>query len=131
MIVVTSLSPYMVGLQLTVFELQSVDLTSILQFRKALTSICDEFPFSPAFGSVTSRESCIECAQRVFERLKGGNSTANVLEFEILAMVAKTDDGEIDKSKTKELIRVFRPNRSGQLTKLEFLKSVDRYVLEL
>jgi hypothetical protein len=100
-------------------------MASILQFRRALQFISDDFPFSPAFGSARTRERCIQSAQTVFERLTENSPDEN-LDFETLCFLAKRPDGGLDRAKVKELIRLFRPNRVGRLNKLEFVKSVDR-----
>ena len=97
---------------------------TILQFRRALAFVSDEYPFSPAFGSVRTREDCVKSAQVVFDRLTGGTT----LNFEVLCLVAKDSEGNIDRNIVRELIRVFRPNRNGELSKLDFVKSVDGYV---
>ena len=66
----------------------------------------------------------MKSAQVVFDRLTGGAT----LSFEVLCLVAKDSEGNIDRNAVRELIRVFRPNRNGELSKLDFVKSVDRYV---
>jgi len=48
-----------------------------------------------------------------------------VLDFDTIALLATTDDGDIDCDKMKELIRLFRPERDGTLTMIDFVKSVD------
>ena len=98
---------------------------TILQFRRALEFIGGEYPFSPDFGSVRTREDCVASAQAVFDRLMGG-ATGPFLNFETLCLVAKDAEGNVDRFTVKELIRVFRPNRDGRLSKLDFVKSVDR-----
>ena len=47
------------------------------------------------------------------------------LHFDTLALLALDDSGEIDERKAKDLIKIFRPDREGVLTLLDFLKSVD------
>ena len=47
------------------------------------------------------------------------------LPFETLALLAKDSKGGINQEKAKELIKVFRPERDGKLSKLEFVKSID------
>jgi hypothetical protein len=101
-------------------------MASILQFRRALQFISDDFPFSQAFGSASTRDKCIQSAQTVFERLVEYSADDETLDFETLCLVAKRPDGDLDRIKVKELIRVFRPNRSGRLNKIDFVKSVDR-----
>jgi hypothetical protein len=100
-------------------------MSSVLQFRRAINLISDEFPFSSAFGSARTRERCIQSSQNVFERLTKG-SPNEILDFDTLCLTARKADGGVDKTKVKELIRLFRPDRSGHLNKLEFVKSVDR-----
>jgi hypothetical protein len=100
-------------------------MSSVLQFRRAINFISDEFPFSPAFGSARTRERCIQSSQNVFERLTK-KCPNEILDFDTLCLLARKADGGADRTKVKELIRLFRPNRSGQLSKLEFVKSVDR-----
>ena len=98
---------------------------TFLYFRRALEFIGEEYPFSQAFGSVRTRENCVTSAQIVFEGLIQG-SAGPFLEFEVLCLVAKDSEGNVDLATVKDLIRVFRPNRNGQLSKLDFVKSVDR-----
>ena len=40
------------------------------------------------------------------------------LPFETIALLTKDDKGRINREKAKELIRVFRPDREGNITKL-------------
>lgn len=100
-------------------------MSAVLQFRKAINFISDEFPFSPSFGRALTRQQCVQSSQRVFEGLTK-ESSHQILNFDTLCHIARLPDGSLDKLKVKELVRLFRPNRSGQLTKLEFVKSVDR-----
>ena len=54
--------------------------------------------------------------------------TPNVfcLPFETLALVALDESkSEIDQQKAMELVKVFRPDREGNLTMLEFVQSTD------
>lgn len=49
-----------------------------------------------------------------------------VLQFETIALLALEDDGEtIDQDKAKDLVKLFRPDREGTLSLLDFVKSVD------
>ena len=98
---------------------------TILQFRRALEFISGEYPFHQAFGVVRTRKDCVASAQLVFERLLG-NGPGPFLDFDTLCFVARSEKGDLDRRTVKELIRVFRPNRDGQLSKLDFVKSVDR-----
>lgn len=99
----------------------------MLKFRNALTFIRSDYPFSFAFGPANTREECIESTQEVFHRLllADPNAQGFVLKFETLALVALDDEGIIVQSKAKEMVRVFRPDRDGCLSILDFTKSID------
>ena len=98
-------------------------ISAVLRFRKALTFIQQRFPFSFDFGPADSREACIESSQKVYNRLMT-DSTEPILQFETIALVA-LDEGLIDQQKAKDLVKLFRPDRDGKLTMLDFVKSVD------
>jgi hypothetical protein len=99
---------------------------SILQFRRAVEFVSGEYPFSVSFGAVRTRKDCVTSAQMLFERLMG-DAPGSFLDFETLCLITRDRKGEIDRATVKEMIQVFRPNRNGQLSKLDFVKSVDRY----
>ena len=99
-------------------------ISAVLRFRKALTFIQQRYPFSFDFGAADTRETCIESSQKVFNRLISGSSES-VLQFETIALMALDDDGLIDQQKAKDLVKLFRPDREGKLTMLEFIQSVD------
>lgn len=99
-------------------------ISAVLRFRKALTFIQQRYPFSFDFGAANTRETCIESSQKVFNRLISGSSES-VLQFETIALMALDDDGLIDQQKAKDLVKLFRPDREGKLTMLEFIQSVD------
>ena len=98
-------------------------MTDVLLFRRALDFLDNEYPFSSVFGKADTREHCIESAQKVFEKLRTGRR--HVVDFSALKQVAVTEDG-IDKEKLRQLVRIFRPNRIGEISKLDFVKSCDK-----
>ena len=103
-------------------------LSAVLQFRRALTVLRRRYPFSAAFGPSDTREICIESAQDVFDRLllRDADSEDDFLNFDVLAVLAAdASTGELDEYKLKQLIKIFRPNRDGRLSRLAFVKSVD------
>jgi Mechanosensitive ion channel len=114
-------------------EIPSV--SAVMRFLKALTFIQQRYPFSKAFGVADSREMCVESAQAVYKRLMTNNTSGEPLHFETIVTLAMTtrddyDDDEadcrtIDPEKAKALIKLFRPDRQGFLTTLDFVKSVD------
>jgi hypothetical protein len=54
------------------------------------------------------------------------NPNATVLHFDTLMSLATNKDGNIQKEKARALIRLFRPDREGNLTLLDFVRSCDR-----
>jgi small-conductance mechanosensitive channel len=107
-------------------------VSAVLQFRRALAHMDTDFPFSPAFGIADTRETCVASAQDVFLRLLLQTPESDgVVPFETIATTALQKRGELDLLKVKELIRVFRPDRDGSLTLLDFARSVDAVYKEL
>lgn len=106
-------------------RIDNVSMSEILQFRQALEIALNDFPFSMKFGLADTREHCIESSQRVYRRLMLRQSDGAALDFDTIALLATTDDGGIDQEKMKDLIRLFRPERDGTLTVVDFVKSVD------
>lgn len=91
-------------------------ISAVLRFRRALAFIQNEYPFSFAFGPADTREHCIESAQQVFRRLLLRSPGDEVIPFETIALLTENEDGEIDQDKAKDLIKLFRPDRQGNLT---------------
>lgn len=106
-------------------EQKKISIGAVLQFRQALTFMRTKYPFRPAFGLADSRQNSIENASRVFDRLMLRTPNRSNLPFDSLALLAKDDTAGLDEEKTKLLIKVFRPDREGNLSKLDFVKSVD------
>lgn len=87
--------------------------------------INDYYPFSYAFGVADSRESCIDGAQELFSRLLlADERDSRNVHFETIALIALEGD-VVNQEKAKELMRVFRPDRDGCLTILDFVRSID------
>jgi len=114
---------------------ENISISAILQFRQSLAFMDLSYPFSISFGLADTRAHCVESSQGVYRRLMCYNpkNTSGVLQFDAIASLAKsndasTEEGEkelVDADKMKDLIRLFRPDRQGNLTMLDFVKSVD------
>eukprot|EP00977_Amphora_coffeiformis_P012336 scaffold3043_cov180-Amphora_coffeaeformis.AAC.28 len=100
-------------------------ISAVLRFRKALTFIHKRFPFGKEFGPADTRAACIESAQEIYHRLMLATPGEEFLSFETMAFLALEDDGTINQDKVKAMIKLFRPDRQGNLTLLDFCKSVD------
>jgi hypothetical protein len=109
----------------------SANIGAIIQFRQSLSYLNTAFPFSPAFGPAGSRKECVESTESVYHRLLLSTPGAPVLRFDTLALLAVQRDGDLDDYKLKDLIRLFRPDRDGTLTVVDFAKSVDAVYKEL
>jgi hypothetical protein len=91
-----------------------------------------DFPFSRSFGIAATRDKCVVNAQRVFERLRLKSPSEGVLPFDILAQIALDHHtGKLDEDRVTALIRVFRPDTDGNITLLDFARSVDAVYKEL
>jgi hypothetical protein len=55
----------------------------------------------------------------------------NVLHFDTIALLAERNDGSRDRDLLKILIKLYRPDRDGCLSLLEFAKSVDSCYKEI
>jgi len=100
-------------------------VSAYLQFRQALSLVDNAFLFSVAFGHADKREACIESSQKVYERLLLRQDSGEVLHFNSIAQIAVNKDDTVNKAKLKELIHLFRPSRDGELTMIDFIKSID------
>lgn len=53
------------------------------------------------------------------------------MNFDTLALITVNKDGSLDELKLKELVKLVRPDREGNLTLIDFCKSVDSVYKEL
>lgn len=119
------------SMMLALLSKQNISISAILQFRQSLAFMDLSFPFAIAFGLADTREHCIESSQDVYHRLllEDPLHAEGILDFSTLAVLARADDvfddDVIDPAKMKDLIRLFRPDRDGRLSMLDFVKSVD------
>mmetsp|Transcript_17315 Transcript_17315/g.43217 ORF Transcript_17315/g.43217 Transcript_17315/m.43217 type:complete len:733 (-) Transcript_17315:656-2854(-) len=102
---------------------QNVSTKDVLHVRRAVEFINGDYPFSPSFGSATTREECAKASQNLFDKLL--KKDEHVLTFDVLGKIARHLDGTNDRKKIMELVKLFRPNRKGEITKLDFVKSID------
>eukprot|EP00557_Chaetoceros_sp_GSL56_P005248 CAMPEP_0176505866 /NCGR_PEP_ID=MMETSP0200_2-20121128/16732_1 /TAXON_ID=947934 /ORGANISM="Chaetoceros sp., Strain GSL56" /LENGTH=1081 /DNA_ID=CAMNT_0017905467 /DNA_START=263 /DNA_END=3505 /DNA_ORIENTATION=- len=101
-------------------------IRKILQFRESLKYLDGPHPLSIPFGLADTRSSCCKSAQHVYDRLLMKTPGASVLHFDTLSLLAVGPDGRLQKEKARALIRLFRPHRNGDLTKLDFVRSCDK-----
>jgi hypothetical protein len=55
----------------------------------------------------------------------------SALQFDTLALLAVQPDGSLNEDKLSDLVKLFRPDRDGNLTLLDFAKCVDSCYKEL
>lgn len=109
----------------------SADIGAVIQFRKSLSYLDTQFPFSVTFGPASTREACVRSAETVYKHLKMATPKSQSVVFDTLALSSIQRDGTLDDHKLREMIKVFRPDRQGNLTLLDFCKSVDTVYKEL
>jgi hypothetical protein len=110
---------------------QNITIAAIIQFRQSLSTLNTNFPFGVRFGLAGTRVECIASSEKVYKSLMRSNEERAILSFETLALVAVDPDGTLNQEKLKELVKVFRPDRDGNLTLLDFAKSVDAVYRDL
>jgi hypothetical protein len=110
---------------------ENATIGAIIQFRQSLTYLTTSYPFSGAFGSARTREECIASSEQLYKKLMMKSPKADVLNFDTLAQVAIAPNGKLDEVLAKNLIHFFRPDRNGNLTLLDFAKSIDECYKEL
>jgi len=122
---ITGLKPCSYVSSLSLYH-QKASVRDRLQFRQSALLINNKFPFSPAFGNARTRKDCMESAQDTYEKLLLLSPGSDLLPFETISLIALGDNGEIDEKKIKSLIKLLRPNKDGNLSRLDFVKSCDR-----
>lgn len=71
-------------------------------------------------------------AQKVYERLLQCDPDDATVNFRhTIALVAVDEDGDIEPQKMKQLIQLFRPDRDGELSMIDFIRSIDSVYKEL
>jgi len=104
---------------------RAVSITDILQFRQAIAAMDDTYPFTPAFGLAQTRATCVESSERLYETLQKTTPNQILLPFETLSEICYDGNRQLMRDKAKALIKLFRPDRQGFLTKLDFVSSID------
>jgi hypothetical protein len=117
--------------ELTAGKNSQATVRDIVEFRKAVSYMDDKYPFSPAFGHARTREMCVQSSQEVYDRLMLSAGDCPALPFSVLSILAMDESGEFIDAKIKSLIRLFRPDRQGNLTRLDFVKSIDTVYKQL
>jgi len=117
--------------ELTAGKNSKATVRDLVQFRKAASYMDDKYPFSHAFGLAKTRELCVQSSQEVYDRLMLSAIDAPALPFSILSVLAMDEKDEFIPAKIKSYIRLFRPDRQGNLSRLDFVKSVDTVYKQL
>eukprot|EP00980_Cylindrotheca_fusiformis_P014041 scaffold3670_cov124-Cylindrotheca_fusiformis.AAC.17 len=120
------------------------DLTSIIQFRASLSVLESTMPYSPAFGEACTRSEVIKRSEALYKQLlkkqeflHGNNENdrmpaeSSILRFHTIALTALKSNGTFDRRFCKDLVKLFRPARNGNITNIEFCKSIDAQYKEM
>jgi hypothetical protein len=112
-------------------KVENISVSALLQFRRSMACLNTPFYFSASFGVSDTREKCIQSAQELYWRLLLNDPSQSHLTFETLALLGLKSDGTLDQAKLKDLIRLFRPERDGSLSLVDFVKSIDAVYKEI
>jgi hypothetical protein len=115
------------------FEDQVASVGAVMQFRKGLAHLDTDQPFGACFGTTATREECVACSQDLYHRLLLRESqVGHDIHFNAIATLAvNPSSGELDEEKAKELLRIFRPERNGAISLVDFVSSIDAVYKEL
>lgn len=114
-------------------ENQVASVSAVMQFRRGLAHMDTDQPFGAVFGPAETREACVVCSQNLYGRLlKLDVTVGDDLHFNAIASIAVDPwTGELDQEKANELIRIFRPERNGGMSLLDFVTSIDSVYKEV
>ena len=113
-------------------EQGTVSIDGILQFKQTLAFMDLAYPFSMAFGLADTRENCVQSAVEIYKCLLRGNPKFETLQFETLSAIERSHGTpDMDETRLKELVKVFRPERDGSLDLLGFVRSIDQVYKDL
>jgi hypothetical protein len=107
-----------------------VSLSALVQFGCSIKILDSFYPFSSAFGYCLDRCSVLQNSQRLYSELTI-ESSDNTLHFRTLALTTMDKEGKLDEQELKDLIHVFRPNRDGSISMIDFCKSIDTVYKEI
>jgi len=110
---------------------EAMSVESLMRFRRAMTHLRNELPFSSSFGPAGTREDCVISSQEVFSLLLNMSDSETLLNFEVIALLGAKNDGTLDQDKLIDLIKLFRPDRDGTLSMVHFVRSVDTVYKEV
>lgn len=96
----------------------------MMHFRSSASLLYDYLWLPTSTMVLHSRESCFKQAQDVYEGL--AKSSNGELEFNHVCAIA-SGQKDVDPDIAKDLEIFLSPNRTGKLSKISFLKSIDRY----
>jgi small-conductance mechanosensitive channel len=104
---------------------KDTSIQKILEFRETLNYMDGGNPLSVPFGPASTRKECLKSSQKVYHKLLLQSPENQILRFEKLLVLAVDKKGKLNKTKARALIRLFRPDRKGNLTLLDFVRSCD------
>lgn len=84
-----------------------------------------EHPLSAQFGLADTRKQCMESSILLFKRLLLKDPTSSTIHTSCIAELAKDSKGRLVKEKGRLLVSLFRPDRDGNITLLNFIQACD------
>mmetsp|Transcript_21059 Transcript_21059/g.31242 ORF Transcript_21059/g.31242 Transcript_21059/m.31242 type:complete len:1002 (-) Transcript_21059:137-3142(-) len=99
-------------------------ISDMLKFRKALTYMDDDYPFSTEFGPAGTRDQCIASAHSMYSRLIEAMDS-EACSFSVMEILALNEDGTTNQAKVQHMKRLFRPDRYDEVSNVAFIQSCD------
>ena len=108
-----------------------VSLSALVQYNCSIKILDSFYLFSYPFGYCFDRCSVLKNSQRLYSELTIESSDNAPLHFRTLALASMDKAGKLDEQELKDLIYVFRPNRDGTISMIDFCKSIDTVYKEI
>ncbi|KAG7359813.1 mechanosensitive ion channel [Nitzschia inconspicua] len=100
-------------------------VNDILKFRKALTYMNLDFPFSEAFGRASTRKEMVRSSEVVYSRLQKLAPGKDFLPCSVFQILYLNKDGTEDKARKRAFGNLLRPDFHNNIQLLSFVQSCD------
>jgi hypothetical protein len=82
----------------------------------------------PSIDSITDGEN----VNSTSSDKNNGENQRDILKFHTIALISRIDEtGQLDTDVMKDLMRLFRPTREGEISLVDFCKSIDSVYKEI
>jgi len=100
-------------------------VNDLLKFRRAITYMNLDYPFSEAFGKASTRNEMILSAEAVYDRLMMLSPGSTALPGSVFKILFLNQDGTEDKEKKRAIGNLLRPDGHNNVPLVSFVQSCD------